>query len=75
MVNCVHRCLENVNLCHLCIHDRDCNDSVGERVESIREMGRDQRGIDGEGAVFRVHFDEVFEDECFVLGGLYQRVE
>lgn len=84
MVSCVHKCLENVNLCHLKSHARDCNDSVDERVGSSREMGQGQQGRNDEWMVFEVQFQEVvagycFVDDCLVegclaAGGLFQRV-
>lgn len=74
VVNSVHRCLENVNLCHLCNHVRDCNDMEGETVESSREMDQERLGRgDGGGEQregVRVHLDV---GDRFEWDDLFQR--
>lgn len=52
-VSCVHRCLERVNLCHRCNHDRGWNGSEDGHEESTREKGRDQQDRNARDVVVR----------------------
>lgn len=74
MVHCVRKCLENVNLCHRCNHDRGCNDSEDGCVGNSQETGRDRRDKDAAGAGDLVRLDEVIEGcyDCLaVADGLH----